>query len=489
MSSVAEACVAGFDLNASRVRAVAGPPGDPTALALDGSHPDLPLALSLEGETAEVGRPGVRLCRRLPHLCCTNFLPHLDKPRAWGSGTTRLDAAEALALVLETLQPACAALDGLTLAVPPYLTAPQVALVLELAAEAGLPVAGAVASPLAAALAAHAEQPWREAALVLDADEHALTAAVVVAQEGWARAAHVRSLPQLGRQVWKERLLAAVADRCIRQSRRDPRDSAQAEQALYEQLVSAVEAARDGRVAELVIETPHWYQNVLLRPEELAAFCAPLVRQALDVLAALRSETGLRGGLGPVLVTASAARMPGLLAALEDRPRGASGPPGAGGPDRSMVQVLSAEAPARAAHALAAAACRGEVPAGHLEAAPLPPPRPADAGPARLHFRGQDHVLRGRPFLLGHHPTCDLVFDSARYPVVAARHCEVAYEGRTYVIRDWGSQAVWVNGRPVVQQLPLQPGDWIRLGCSGPVLRFMGRPIALAGSPRPAVSG
>jgi pSer/pThr/pTyr-binding forkhead associated (FHA) protein len=154
-----------------------------------------------------------------------------------------------------------------------------------------------------------------------------------------------------------------------------------------------------------------------------------------------------------------------------------------------MVQVLPAEAPARAAHGLAAAACRGDVPAGPLEAAPLPPPQPVDAGPARLHFHGHEHVLRGRPFLLGHHPTCDLVLDAALYPAVAARHCEVVYEGRAYVLRDRGSQAVWVNGRPVVQQLPLHPGDWIRLGIDGPLLRFMGQPIALAGNPRTAVGG
>jgi hypothetical protein len=336
-------------------------------------------------------------------------------------------------------------------------------------------VAGALASPLAAALADHAEQPWREAALVLDADEHALTAAVVVARDGWAQLADVRFAPQLGRQAWKARLLAAAADRCIRQSRRDPRDSAPAEQALYEQLDAALEAARDGRVAELVIETPHWYQNLLLRPEELVTVCAPVVRQAREMVAALLSELDV----GAVLLTASAARLPGLPAALEARSRKGSG--------RGEVRVLAADAPARGAHGLAAAACRGEVPAGHLEAAPLPPPLPADAGPARVQFEGRDYVLRGRPVLIGHDPGCDLVFDKAVYPMVAARHADVLYDGQAYLLRDRGSRALWVNGRPVVQRLPLHPGDWIRVGCSGPVLRFLGRPIVLAGRSRSAV--
>jgi hypothetical protein len=372
---------------------------------------------------------------------------------------------------------------------PAYLTTSQVALLLDLAAEVGLPAASAMASPLAAALAGHAEQPWTGFALVVDADEHALTCAAVSAGQGWAWPVAVRCAPQLGRQVWKERLLAAVADRCIRQSRRDPRDSGQAEQSLYEQLDAAVDAARHGRVAELVLETPHWYQNLLLRPEELVGFCAPLVPQVMEILTAMLSEVACQGGIGTALLTASAARLPGLLPALEERFKSAGAGLDADGYERSMVQVLPAEAPARAAHELAAAACQGEVVAGLLDSAPLPPPRPVDTGPARLHFHGRDHVLRGRPFLIGHQRRCDLVLDAALYPAVAAQHCEVVYEGRTYILRDRSSQGVWVNGRPVVQQLPLHPGDWIRLGVDGPLLRFMGQPIALAGNPRSAIGG
>src|SRR5437763_733306 len=82
------------------------------------------------------------------------------------------------------------------------------------------------------------------------------------------RAAGSRSLPRLNLQAWKTRLLDAVADRCVRHSRRDPRDSAPSEQMLYEQLDGALDACRQGRSVELVIEAAHWYQNVILGPEE-----------------------------------------------------------------------------------------------------------------------------------------------------------------------------------------------------------------------------
>jgi pSer/pThr/pTyr-binding forkhead associated (FHA) protein len=487
MSADAEAFLVGLDLNASRARAVGGPAGAAEPLALEDRHADLPLALSLEGEPPAVGRAGLRICRRLPHLVWVHFLPHVGEPAQWGSGRGLVDAAQALLLVFETLRRACGRARALTLALPAYVGSAQAAAVLDLAAAAGLPVAGALLAPLAGALAAHTEQPAIGPVLVVDADGYALTATIVVPEDGWARLAEIRYAPHLGWQAWKECLLTAVADRCVRQSRRDPRDSALAEQALYDQLDATVEAARVGRLAELVVETPTWYQNLILRPDEVTGFCAPLLRQTLEVLAAVRSAAGSVAAAAPALLTASAARLPGLAAALDDRSQGVEGSLDDAS-QRRGVQVLPVEALARAAHEVAAAFCRGEVPAGALDAVPLPPPQPVDAGPARLHFHGHDYVLRGRPFLLGHHPTCDLVFNAERYPAVAARHCEILYRDRSYVLRDRG-QAAWVNGRPVVGEAPLRPGDWVRLGPDGPLLRFLGRPIALADDPRSAANG
>ena len=48
-----------------------------------------------------------------------------------------------------------------------------------------------------------------------------------------------------------------------------------------EQLDDALEAARQGRIVELFIQTTNWYQNLLARPEEMVTFCQRLVSQAL----------------------------------------------------------------------------------------------------------------------------------------------------------------------------------------------------------------
>src|SRR5262249_26186560 len=213
----------------------------------------------------------------------------------------------------------------------------------------------------------------------------------------------------------KDRLLDAISDRCVRQSRRDPRDSAGAEQSLWEQLEGVLDAIRSGRLAELAVETPQWYQNLILRPDEFGGFCTSLVRQALEGARARGGASPTEGRPEGVLAAAGAGRLPGLTAGLERRGGGKRGPEQEpldqrrSGPTR--IQVLSPDAAARAVHDLAARFARGELPHGHLDAAPLPAPLPVEAGPPRLQFRGQDFVLCGLCFTLGRHPRCDLVFD------------------------------------------------------------------------------
>src|SRR5262249_46913222 len=162
--------------------------------------------------------------------------------------------------------------------------------------------------------------------------------------------------------------------------------------------------------------------NLILRPDELVGFCVPLLRQALGGMRALRPAAAALGGPVAVLLTAAAGRLPGLAAALEEN----SAPkPGADAPAAGFGRALFAAPPARRGRArprrpgprprppraVGSVFVRGAPPAAPRAAAPLLPPRPADAGPARLHFRGQDYVLCGLSFTLGRHPACDLVFD------------------------------------------------------------------------------
>jgi hypothetical protein len=483
----------GLDLNATRARAVQGPVQNlPTALNLDGSGRDLPLALSLEGREPEVGRAGTALSRRAPHLACLDFLIHLDQPREWSAGRLRLDAALALGLVFRYVHMSCARAKGAAIAVPPYLSESQALLAGRLAEQAGLRVHAVVPAPVAAAVAAQPLLPWTGLALVVDVDGAALTWSAVNVDAREARLVECQTAPRLALGAWINRLLEVVADRCVRQTRRDPRQSADAEQSLYDQLGAVFERDADSDRIELNVVDAHWSSHLMLHPADLAAGCTPLVQQTLTLMRGFPPKGSGHGPAAAVLVTPAASRLPGLVPALEEAIGEAGRAPRRKPSDddddfgdsllledevaAAQVHVLDDDAVARAAHFLAGRVSRGDLVRGYHETAPLPHGVVADPGPARLQFRGEEHPLSEGVFTIGRAHDCDLVFETELYPTVSARHCEIVLDRRAYTLRDRSRHGTLVNDRPVSQQVALHSGDWIRLGPSGPVLRFLGQP-------------
>jgi hypothetical protein len=396
----------GLDLDATRARAVAGPaPSAATVLRLGEPHGELPLAISLEGRQPQVGRAALGLCRRLPDCACLDFLPHLGGPRRWIAGRHRLDAAGALGLTFEQLTRGFGKVQGVMAALPAYLAEDQVGLLTQRAEKARWRLLGTVPAPLAAVRAAHEHLPWAGLVLVLDVDGHALTWSAVAVRDDSARLAASRAAPHLARGAWLGRLMAGVAHRCIRQSRRDPCESAEAEQNLYDQLAQLLDAPPAGEErADVVLQAGPWYQRLSFQGAELAALCQPLVRQALAGLDNLLQSLAHRSPVGAVVLTAAAAHLPGLAEALQSageqppavgqtfpspstRQTGMSAPPPADDDfgegllqeeDAGItghVHVLGPDAVARAAHELAVFVHRGDLPASRLEAVPLPAAR------------------------------------------------------------------------------------------------------------------
>jgi len=327
----------------------------------------------------------------------------------------------------------------------------------------------------------------------VDVDGHALTCSAVLVEADLVQTVQTHICPHLGMGAWLLRLLNGAAGRCVRTSRRDPRGSAEAEQTLYDQLADLLAAGGPaGGMVDLIIQAPQWYQNLMLHSDELVAFCAPLARRAAEEFQAFSAAASAHGPIAGVVATASAAALPGLTTALEEqlqRPAIVRAPrdedagdfgadlPLDDDPAATRVQVLDADALARAAYDLAGSVRRGDLPRGRIDAAPLPSAAPVgDGGPPRVQFRGQDHALNKAVYTLGRDPACDLVFETELYPSVSARHCEIALDRGAYLLRDRSRHGTLLNDRQVQQQAALRSGDWIRLGPGGPVLRFLGRP-------------
>jgi hypothetical protein len=347
--------VAGLDINAGRARAAVGALGVPARPALL-ADPDeeLPLALTLENRTVEVGPAALAHRRRAPHLFCAGFLPILGQPRVWTHARHKLDASFALAHVADSIRKSLDNVGAVYATLPGYLAASQVQLARSIMEAAKLPLAGSAILPLA--LVAARPENRRGTALVFDADDHAATWTLVTTDAKQVRRAGVTSLPNHGIRAWVDRLMDYVADRCIRLCRRDPRDSALAEQSLDEQLTAHLSQSRHNKPLALNVRTEHWYQNLALLPEEIEKACAGLARTVADGLRQCLVETTTPPDV--LWVTASAARLPGVAGAVNVRL-----------PERTAIEELSVHAPAEAAHALAVRRAKGELPAGHLDAA------------------------------------------------------------------------------------------------------------------------
>ena len=197
----------GIDLNAGRARAAYGRVGRNKLFPLDDPLTDLDLAISLEKRAPEIGRSAVGVCRKLPHVLCTGYLPYLTQAQPeWKCGRHALTADSALSLVLERVATASNGHDGVAFAVPAYLSFAQVARLVLLGEKARLKVRGTVTAPLALAAerathflyghsgeAAETPRPGRSisptAVLIVDADDQALTATTIRMSEEEVRVA------------------------------------------------------------------------------------------------------------------------------------------------------------------------------------------------------------------------------------------------------------------------------------------------------------
>jgi hypothetical protein len=390
-----------LDWNATRVRAVLAEAGSHALpVPLEPPALELPLAISLEKATPEVGAVALRQCRSAAHWVCGAFLHHLTmqlgQGQRWQVGRHSLDAHGACELVWQKLNHLAASATGIMLTVPGYMQPFQANVLCRLGNRAPRPsgvVLGSVPTLLTAALAALTERFWQRSVLVIDADDHALTLGWVKALTDKAHLVESRSFTQLGVGFWKEHLLNRLSDLCVRQHRRDPRDAPQAEQSLYDQLEPLTDAALKRQAIELGVQGQQWFKHLQVHPEQTIGFCATLARQAAQeaerLLVCWPASELPRG----IVMTHQASRLPGLVEAMQaltlPGPTAETKMPTSNdtnyhdddfGEDlmfsdaesHGRVLVLPPEAPARAAHGLAEAFRKG-APGRHLETIiPLP---------------------------------------------------------------------------------------------------------------------
>jgi hypothetical protein len=388
----------GLDLTASRALAAAVVAGRPRPVPLAGDSDDLPLVIALDRRPPVVGTAGAQLVRKRPHLTCSTFLPLIGQPRRWQAGRVSVTPEDALAATFDALRgPLAAETEHVGLALPAYLSAAQAKAVGKLAGAAKLPVRGSASIPLAvaahraAAVLGESVPPPADAdgsrpdwvvrmrqpahgpasAVVVDVDEFALSAVVVGVDAGEVKQLAAATWPRASAKAWADRLIDTLSDRCVRLCRRDPRDSADAEQTLYEQLGPALDRVRGGLPVTLTVRGNHWYQDLVLQPEDVDVFCGPLAQVAAEGVEGLVRGAGLPVPPRAVWLTHAAGRLPGLSRELRLNT-----------PEQTDVSALSPTAVAEAVAALVPRWLTGLLPRTHLDGA-IPVDQPSAKGAVR----------------------------------------------------------------------------------------------------------
>jgi len=86
---------------------------------------------------------------------------------------------------------------------------------------------------------------------------------------------------------------------------------------------------------------------------------------------------------------------------------------------------------------------------------------------------GTRQELEGPRLLVGRKPDCAVRFDRRRDATVSAWHAQVRADGERLLLRDVGSlNGTYLNGKRVEDETELRRGDVVRLGRTGPEMRF-----------------
>jgi hypothetical protein len=347
-------------------------------------------------------------------------------------------------------------------AVPPHFDAEALGHALGVLQGAGLAVTRLVDSAALRCAAAGLERD----ALVLDVGLHHLAVASVRAGEDGCRRTAVRWRAGTGWIALLEGALQLVSEAMVLRHRFDPLHDGATEQAVYDLLPGATEAAaRTGRTA-VVLERAGRRLDVELSRDQFAATSAPVLRELLTFAHALRPA----GAAMDVVISERLARWPGLVEQLEEL-------------RDCELRVLPDDHAVRAAAALAAdAAAGGDAPVRLTRRVPrFDPPQPAVAGesrrlgaavarddaPTHLLYAGRAYPLRGALLEIGRAPDARGIALADGMAGLSRLHCTLRDEGGEIVLVDHSRHGSWVNGERVAGRVRLRAGDALRIGDPG----------------------
>ncbi len=446
---------------------------------------DVGLTLALDGEVAApspayawfgrgpltVGEPARAAARLEPLNVSNRFWYELDDrplPALPAAGRSNAD------LAFEHLTAVCGPmrerLQQVVAVVPGSIQPRQLMLLLGIAREAQVPLAGFVDAAVAAAAA------WGGQGRFIYVDTH-LHEAVLTAVEVGAQARRERfeALPRAGWQAFTDTWMKLIADSFVARTRFDPMHDAQSEQSLFAALPGWLAQLQAERAIEAEIAVGGETHRVPLTLEQIENEAQPLYGQI--VLAAHRLRRA--GHATTIALSDRAARLPGLLARFNEFH------------DCDVVVFAAAAAPLAAATLdrpwsvddERAELIRSATPLGAEVVARLAPAvaQHAQAGvaaaaPTHALYRGMAHVMSVKPLVIGTGaPGLGVNLQIGEASAGISRvHCSLLRGGDgSATVIDHSRHGTWLNDERVVGRAPLRAGDRLRIGSPGVAIELI----------------
>jgi hypothetical protein len=379
-------------------------------------------------------------------------------PRPAGRMRNRADVA--CAQLAQAWRDARADGEQALLVVPGSYSRAQLGLVLGIARECGIEVAGLVD----AAVAASAEPHPGRSLLHLDLTLHRAVLTRLTQGTRLSRAS-VETSERAGLVALRTAFVRAIAALFVRDTRFDALHHGESEQILYNGLPQWLAALESAGSVTLELQAAGKTHAVTLKREHLIEAAQPHYATLRDLIAA-----ATRPGEPVTLeITHRVAALPGAAASLAQLPS-------------CEIVALDARAAARGALALSehiAAPRTGEslsfvthvpwrLPTAGVDMQRTPAPGGA-AQPTHVLYQARAHAIGDEPLVVGAEiPAGTRGFNLAgALQGVSRRHCSIYRNGQGVVVEDHSSYGTFVNGMRVEGRTTLAAGDRLRLGTPG----------------------
>ena len=422
----------------------------------------------VDGPQTVFGEDALRRSRLSPRLVSSDFWARLDQEPLGTPFPPGLSAADLAYAHLESLwRSGGTGVHDVVLAVPGVYDERQLGLLLGIAQALAMPVGGVVDAAVAAATAGFPGER------LLHVDAGLRRAVVTEIRQGESLVRErVARIDRWGLDEVHDAQMRGAAAAFVRQARFDPLHDAATEQLLFDRLPAWLREVEELGRARLRLPAAAGEAAADVSREEAEAWTARFAEELSHQVSALKRT----GEPATVLVSAHAARLPGLAARL-GAVRGVevvllAAQAAAAGALREREAIRSPDGAVRFVTQLP----RARTPDGTIGgmAVLLPPvARPA----ARETGRRPTHVLLGpharaiteEPLVVGTAPPAPgrgLRLDGETAGVSRA-HCRLFESAGSAVVEDLSTWGTYVNGERIAGRAVLAAGDRIRVGSPG----------------------